>query len=95
MTEFPEDKFLSFGNLSTSQIVATSGSEPRATIYDTETCQAIVQLFDENLANHYTKNRAFFDQMDELVLNDGILFDPRIGSSGSVVHKFDKVLCLQ
>jgi len=29
--------------------------------------------------------------MDELILNDGILFDPRIGPHARVVHKFDKM----
>lgn len=60
-------------------------------MYDTETGAAIVQLFDENVANHYTRNRACFDPNDELVLNDGILFDPRVGPHGNVVHKFDKL----
>ena len=53
--------------------------------------QPIVTLFEERLANHYTRNRAYFDPLDELVLNDGILFDPRSGSHGRVVHKFDKM----
>lgn len=51
----------------------------------------IVRLFNEEVANHYTRNRACFDAYDELILNDGILFDPRIGSSGQVIHKFDKL----
>lgn len=43
------------------------------------------------MANDYVKNRACFDPNNELVLNDGILFDPRISASGRVVHKFDKL----
>uniref|UniRef100_A0A914HGI5 LisH domain-containing protein n=1 Tax=Globodera rostochiensis TaxID=31243 RepID=A0A914HGI5_GLORO len=76
LIDFNEEESVEFANLSTSQIVATQG--PRATIYDTETAAPVVQL-------------AYFDPMDELVLNDGILFDPRIGARGRVVHKFDKL----
>jgi HIV-1 Vpr-binding protein len=53
--------------------------------------QPVVILYDEQLANHYTRNRAYFDPLDELVLNDGILFDPRSGPYARVVHKFDKM----
>uniref|UniRef100_A0A183CJT1 LisH domain-containing protein n=1 Tax=Globodera pallida TaxID=36090 RepID=A0A183CJT1_GLOPA len=89
LVDFNEEESVEFANLSTSQIVATQG--PRATIYDTETAAPVVQLYDERLANHYLRNKAYFDPMDELVLNDGILFDPRIGARGRVVHKFDKL----
>ncbi|KAL3124701.1 hypothetical protein niasHT_001538 [Heterodera trifolii] len=89
LIDFNEEESVEFANLSTSQIVATQG--PRATIYDTETATPVVQLYDERLANHYVRNKAFFDPMDELVLNDGIIFDPRIGARGQVVHKFDKL----
>ncbi|CAK5076343.1 unnamed protein product [Meloidogyne enterolobii] len=89
LTEFKEDQFVEFGNLSNSQIVGTQG--PKAFVYDTETSSPVVVLFDERLANHYTRNHAYFDPMDELILNDGILFDPRIGPHARVVHKFDKM----
>lgn len=40
------------------------------------------------MANNYTRNRATFDLSDELVLNDGILWDPR---TPKAIHKFDKL----
>ncbi|CAK5055541.1 unnamed protein product [Meloidogyne enterolobii] len=89
LTEFKEDQFVEFGNLLNNQIVGTQG--PKAFVYDTETSSPVVVLFDERLANHYTRNHAYFDPMDELILNDGILFDPRIGPHARVVHKFDKM----
>lgn len=92
LIDFKEDQFIAFGNLSTSQIVGTQG--PKAVVYDTETALPIVELYDERLANHYTRNKAYFDPRDELILNDGILFDPRIGGAAynnRVVHKFDKM----
>lgn len=42
---------------------------------------------DENISNKYFKNKATFNPTDELILNDGVLWDVR---SASVVHKFDK-----
>jgi HIV-1 Vpr-binding protein len=44
-------------------------------------------LFDANRANNYMLNRATFNPTDELVLNDGVLWDVRSGKS---IHKFDK-----
>ena len=42
---------------------------------------------DENLSNRYVKNRATFHPTDDLILNDGVLWDTR---SAVPVHKFDK-----
>ena len=56
-------------------------------IYDINTGQLIRTLFDENRANHYTYNRAMFSPTDDLILNDGVLWD---ANSGKPVHKFDK-----
>jgi HIV-1 Vpr-binding protein len=42
---------------------------------------------DENLSNRYVKNRATFHPSDDLILNDGVLWDTR---SASPIHKFDK-----
>ena len=44
-------------------------------------------LYDEALANGYTRNRATFDPGDDLVLSDGVLWDVRCARS---IHKFDK-----
>jgi len=57
-------------------------------IYDVATGQLTMTLFQAELANHYTRNRASFHPTDELVLSDGILWDVR---SRGLVHKFDKL----
>ncbi len=44
-------------------------------------------LFDQDLANNYSRNRATFSPFNDLVLNDGVLWDI---NSGKSVHKFDK-----
>uniref|UniRef100_A0AAF5PHW2 LisH domain-containing protein n=1 Tax=Wuchereria bancrofti TaxID=6293 RepID=A0AAF5PHW2_WUCBA len=87
MINFPDEYFVEFNKTVQDRIIGTQGS--KATIYDTETGRAVVRLFDETLANNYTRNKATFDPRDELVLNDGILWDPRLGTK--IVHKFDKM----
>jgi HIV-1 Vpr-binding protein len=44
-------------------------------------------LTDSSSANHYWKNVASFNPTDDLVLNDGVLWDVR---GKRVIHKFDK-----
>lgn len=44
-------------------------------------------LHDPDKANNYTWNRATFNPTDDLVLNDGVLWDI---NSGKSIHKFDK-----
>ncbi len=44
-------------------------------------------LYDQDRANNYTRNRATFNPTDDLVLNDGVLWDV---NSGKAIHKFDK-----
>lgn len=44
-------------------------------------------LVDPSSANHYSKNVACFNPTDDLVLNDGVLWDVR---GKRVIHKFDK-----
>ena len=46
-----------------------------------------MSLQDHDLANNYTRNRATFNPTDDLILNDGVLWDV---NSGKPVHKFDK-----
>ncbi|KHN79146.1 Protein VPRBP [Toxocara canis] len=87
MINFPDEYFVEFSKRCQDRIVGTQ--EDRATIYDVETGRAVVRLYDEMLANRYTRNRATFDPNDELVLNDGILWDPR--APARAVHKFDKL----
>ena len=52
-----------------------------------ETGRKIVTFYDPDEANNYTRNRATLNPTDELVLNDGVLWDV---NSGKAVHKFDK-----
>lgn len=46
-----------------------------------------MKLFDSDKANNYRANAATFSPTDELVLNDGVLWDVR---SRKPLHKFDK-----
>uniref|UniRef100_A0A915KYZ1 LisH domain-containing protein n=1 Tax=Romanomermis culicivorax TaxID=13658 RepID=A0A915KYZ1_ROMCU len=83
---FMDDYFVEFSKCVQDRIVGTNGDE--ANVYDISTGQSVVTLYDSDLANHYTKNKACFHPNDELVLSDGILWDIR---SRKVVHKFDKL----
>ena len=56
-------------------------------IYDVATGRRLARLHDTERANNYTRNRATFNMTDELVLNDGILWDV---DSAQSIHKFDK-----
>ena len=56
-------------------------------IYDVTTGQRLLRLYDSEQANNYKANIAVFNPTDELVLNDGVLWDAR---SGELIHKFDK-----
>uniref|UniRef100_A0A0M3HUU8 DDB1- and CUL4-associated factor 1 n=1 Tax=Ascaris lumbricoides TaxID=6252 RepID=A0A0M3HUU8_ASCLU len=87
MLDFHDEYFVEFSKRSQDRIIGTR--EEKATIYDVETGRTVVRLYDEVLANRYTRNRATFDPSDELVLNDGILWDPRIPTRP--IHKFDKL----
>ena len=44
-------------------------------------------MYDAEKANHYTKNKATFNNTDDLILNDGVLWDTH---NKKVIHKFDK-----
>ena len=56
-------------------------------IYDTSTGSVVQTLFDESKANNYKFNEATFSPTDDLVLNDGNLWDLR---SNKMIYKFDK-----
>ena len=56
-------------------------------IYDIATGKRLLRLYDSEQANNYKANRAVFNPTDEMVLNDGVLWDLRSGRS---IHKFDK-----
>lgn len=56
-------------------------------IYDIQTGQKTLTLNDPSLANNYKRNCATFSPTDDLVLNDGVLWDVR---ASRAIHKFDK-----
>lgn len=56
-------------------------------IYDIQTGQKLLTLYNPDLANNYKRNCATFNPTDDLVLNDGVLWDVR---SAQAIHKFDK-----
>lgn len=56
-------------------------------IYDIQTGQVTLTLNNPDLANNYKKNCATFNPTDDLVLNDGVLWDVR---TAQAIHKFDK-----
>lgn len=56
-------------------------------IYDITTGVRLLRLYDADKANNYKANRAIFNPTDDLVLNDGVLWDVR---AAKAVHKFDK-----
>ncbi|XP_014678945.1 PREDICTED: protein VPRBP-like isoform X2 [Priapulus caudatus] len=58
-----------------------------ANIYDASTGQKVVSLYDKDYCNNYAKNIATFNPTDDLVLNDGVLWDLR---TQRPLHKFDK-----
>ena len=56
-------------------------------VYDTATGHRILTFNDPNSSNNYSKNLATFNPTDDLVLNDGVLWDVR---GNRVIRKFDK-----
>lgn len=72
-------------NLSHERFVGTK--EMIAKIYDTGRGKVIQTMYDEVKANGYKFNEATFNPTDDLVLNDGNLWDVR---SNKLIYKFDK-----
>ena len=60
---------------------------PVPQIYDIQTGQKTLTLNNPALANNYKRNCATFNPTDDLVLNDGVLWDVR---ASRAIHKFDK-----
>lgn len=58
-----------------------------AKLYDINTGN-VIRTFEDNLSNRYLKNRATMNYVDELILNDGVLWDIRVENP---LHKFDKL----
>ncbi|XP_048462480.1 DDB1- and CUL4-associated factor 1 [Rhincodon typus] len=82
---FTDDHYVEFSKLSQDRVIGTK--EEVAHIYDIQTGQNILTLYNPDLANNYKRNCATFNPTDDLVLNDGVLWDIR---STQAIHKFDK-----
>lgn len=85
MHDLSEDDYVEFSKSVQDRIIGTKVGV--ANIYDVSTGRRLARLHDAERANNYTRNRATFNATDELVLNDGVLWDV---DSGKSVHKFDK-----
>ncbi|XP_060095976.1 DDB1- and CUL4-associated factor 1 isoform X1 [Heteronotia binoei] len=82
---FTDDHYVEFSKHSQDRVIGTKGDI--AHIYDIQTGNKLLTLFNPDLANNYKKNCATFNPTDDLVLNDGVLWDVR---SAQAIHKFDK-----
>ncbi|XP_015778205.1 PREDICTED: protein VPRBP-like isoform X2 [Acropora digitifera] len=82
---FSEDTWVKFSSLSENMIIGTHDST--AHVYDTATGRRIHTFNDLNRSNNYSKNLATFNPTDDLLLNDGVLWDVR---GNRVIRKFDK-----
>ncbi|XP_029455415.1 DDB1- and CUL4-associated factor 1 isoform X4 [Rhinatrema bivittatum] len=82
---FTDDHYVEFSKHSQDRVIGTK--EDIAHIYDIQTGQKLLTLYNSDLANNYKRNCATFNPTDDLVLNDGVLWDVR---SAQAIHKFDK-----
>uniref|UniRef100_A0A3P9DC35 DDB1- and CUL4-associated factor 1 n=1 Tax=Maylandia zebra TaxID=106582 RepID=A0A3P9DC35_9CICH len=82
---FLGDHYVEFSKLSQDHVIGTK--EHVARIYDIQTGQVTLTLNNPDLANNYKRNCATFNPTDDLVLNDGVLWDVR---TAQAIHKFDK-----
>ncbi|XP_059924619.1 DDB1- and CUL4-associated factor 1-like [Gadus macrocephalus] len=82
---FEDDHYVEFSKLCQDRVIGTK--DQIAHIYDIQTGQKIQTLSDPALANNYKRNCATFNPSDDLVLNDGVMWDVR---SARAIHKFDK-----
>uniref|UniRef100_A0A087YIR1 DDB1- and CUL4-associated factor 1 n=1 Tax=Poecilia formosa TaxID=48698 RepID=A0A087YIR1_POEFO len=82
---FGEDHYVEFSKLCQDRVIGTK--DQVAHIYDIQTGQEVLTLNDPALANNYKRNCATFNPTDDLVLNDGVLWDVR---ASRAIHKFDK-----
>ncbi|XP_042370043.1 DDB1- and CUL4-associated factor 1-like, partial [Plectropomus leopardus] len=82
---FMDDHYVEFSKHSQDRVIGTK--DQVAHIYDIQTGQKTLTLNDPALANNYKRNCATFNPTDDLVLNDGVLWDVR---ASRAIHKFDK-----
>ncbi|CAL9704936.1 unnamed protein product [Knipowitschia caucasica] len=84
-SSFVDDHYVEFSKLSQDRVIGTH--DHVANIYDVQTGQKSTTLYDPALSNNYKRNCATFNPSDDLVLNDGVLWDVR---ASRAIHKFDK-----
>ncbi|KAM9859671.1 DDB1- and CUL4-associated factor 1-like isoform 1-T1 [Aulostomus maculatus] len=84
-SSFMDDHYVEFSKLSQDRVIGTK--DQVAHIYDIQTGLKTMTLNDPSLANNYKRNCATFSPTDDLVLNDGLLWDVR---ASLAIHKFDK-----
>lgn len=83
---FTDCTYVEFSKHLQDKAIGTNGYA--ANLYDLHREDTVVHKFENaELANRYIKNKATFNYTDELILNDGILWDVR---SQIMIHKFDK-----
>uniref|UniRef100_A0A8C2L9F3 DDB1- and CUL4-associated factor 1 n=1 Tax=Cyprinus carpio TaxID=7962 RepID=A0A8C2L9F3_CYPCA len=82
---FLDDHYVEFSKLSQDRVIGTK--EHIAHIYDIQSGQKLLTLNNPDLANNYKRNCATFNPTDDLVLNDGVMWDVR---TSQAIHKFDK-----
>ncbi|KAL8603740.1 hypothetical protein ACOMHN_024356 [Nucella lapillus] len=80
-----DDQLAEFSKVTQDRIIGTNNE--KANIYDVATGLHLMTLYDSSKANNYRANQATFSPTDDLVLNDGVLWDMR---SSKPLHKFDK-----
>ncbi|ESO82730.1 hypothetical protein LOTGIDRAFT_184499, partial [Lottia gigantea] len=80
-----DDTYAEFSKMTQDKIIGTK--DETAHVYDTATGQIIATLYDPNKVNNYKSNIATFSPLDDLILNDGVLWDVRVSKA---IHKFDK-----
>ena len=82
---FHDDDYVEFAKLTQDKVIGTRND--KATIYDLNEMRKVRELKSSG-SNMYSLNKATFNPTDDLVLNDGVLYDMRVARE---IHKFDKL----
>ncbi len=77
---FREDEYVEFSKLRQDMVIGTKNEI--ASIYDISENKKIRELKPTE-SNAYSRNKATFDPTDDLVLNDGVLYDMRMAKEVS------------
>ena len=82
---FNDDDYVEFAKLTQDKVIGTRND--KANIYDLNEMRKVRELKSSG-SNMYSLNKATFNPTDDLVLNDGVLYDMRVAKE---IHKFDKL----